>query len=429
MNEQLESGFKESEIGPIPEDWRVIAIKDVATLITKGTTPTTAEGGFSSEGVRFLKVENLSNDGKILGDKFTFIRDSTNLLLKRSVLKESDILYSIAGTIGRVAIVSKEILPANTNQALAIIRPDLSKIDLDFLKYYLLSPDVRTNLVSKVVHGVQANLSLSELGSCPLTYPKREEQTRIASILSSLDDKIELNRQMNATLEKIASALFKRWFVDFEFPDENGRPYKSSGGKMVESEMGEIPEGWASEPLDEVANFLNGLALQKYPADPRAGSLPVIKIRELKNGITESTERASKNIPVDYIIKDGDVLFSWSGSLEVDIWTGGIGALNQHLFKVTSTKYPKWFYLQWVKFFLPSFQTIAASKAVTMGHIKREHLSECLAKIPCATTLNLMGNCFSPILEQIITSSIEITRLSELRDSILPRLMNGRIRA
>jgi type I restriction enzyme S subunit len=111
---------------------------------------------------------------------------------------------------------------------------------------------------------------------------------------------------------------------------------------MHESELGPIPVGWRVLPLDEIAEFLNGLALQKYSAENDQDYLPVIKIRELRNGITNSTDRANKNIPSNYIIKDGDLLFSWSGSLEVKFWVGGEGALNQHLFKVSSTDYPSW---------------------------------------------------------------------------------------
>ncbi|RLG25602.1 hypothetical protein DRN85_05445 [Methanosarcinales archaeon] len=169
--------------------------------------------------------------------------------------------------------------------------------------------------------------------------------------------------------EKLWQAIFKHWFVDFELPNEDGKPYKSSGGEMVETELGAVPKGWRVKPLDQVANFLNGLALEKYPPNGE-NYLPMIKIRELRQGITESSDKTSSTILADYIITDGDLLFSWSGSLEIRIWCGGRGALNQHLFKVTSEKYPKWFYYFWIKRYLPEFRHIAAGKATTMGHIQ-----------------------------------------------------------
>jgi len=152
-----------------------------------------------------------------------------------------------------------------------------------------------------------------------------------------LDDKIELNSQTNSTLEAIAQAIFKQWFVDFTYP--------GATGEMVDSELGPIPKGWRIKPLDEIADFLNGLALQKFPPENETEYLPVIKIRELRNGVTESSDQASRKLPKDYIIQDGDLLFSWSGSLEVKFWVGGEGALNQHLFKVTSKNFPPWFLL------------------------------------------------------------------------------------
>lgn len=168
--------------------------------------------------------------------------------------------------------------------------------------------------------------------------------------------------------------------------------------------------------------------MQKYPAESELEYLPVIKIRELKNGITDTTDKASINIPEEYVLKDGDVVFSWSGSLEVVIWCFGPGALNQHLFKVTSDHYPKWFYYQWIKYFLPSFQNIAADKAVTMGHIKRGHLTEASVLVPDEKTLSKMNNLMSPIIEMIINNSIESQNLIKMRETLLPRLMSGMIR-
>ena len=180
-----------------------------------------------------------------------------------------------------------------------------------------------------------------------------EEQKAIAKILSDLDAKIELNHQMNKTLEQIAQAIFKQWFVDFEFLGHEK-------AKFVDG----VPEGWEEKPLDQIADFLNGLALQKFP--PRDEDfLPVIKIRELNQGVTESSDKASSEINPAYIVDDGDVLFSWSGSLDVVIWGHGKGALNQHLFKVTSQKYPKWFYYFWIREHLPEFRLIAEGKATT----------------------------------------------------------------
>ncbi|KXS37103.1 MAG: type I restriction enzyme, S subunit, partial [Methanohalophilus sp. T328-1] len=214
---------------------------------------------------------------------------------------------------------------------------------------------------------------------------------------------------------------------DFEFPDERGQPYKSSGGEMVESELGEIPRGWEVKSIDEIADFLNGLALQKYPPEGD-DYLPVIKIRELKQGITDSTDKASPNIDEKYIIDDGDVLFSWSGSLECCLWSHGKGALNQHLFKVTSEHYPKWFYYFWIMQHLPAYRRIAKDKTTTMGHIKRRHLSESLVLVPPMETIDKMDVMMNPLFEKTLLNNLNSLLLSLIRDLLLPKLMSGRIR-
>ncbi|AOV18484.1 restriction endonuclease subunit S [Acidihalobacter aeolianus] len=249
----------------------------------------------------------------------------------------------------------------------------------------------------------------------------------MADILSSLDEKIELNRKQNRTLEAIAQALFKRWFMEFEFPDENGRPYQSSGGAMQPSELGEIPVGWEVKSLDQIADYLNGLALQNFPPEGDE-YLPVIKIREMKQGITANSDKASTKLDPKYIIDDGDVLFSWSGSLEVDIWCHGKGALNQHLFKVSSDVYPKWFYYLWTKHHLRAFQAVAADKATTMGHIQRGHLTNALTVCPPEGLLPQFTETFDPLIEQIIAVRLEARTLAKLRDTLLPKLMSGELR-
>lgn len=267
-----------------------------------------------------------------------------------------------------------------------------------------------------------------------VTDPK--DQHKIGCILGTLDDKIELNCKTNETLEAIAKAIFKSWFVDFDPVHAKMAGKKPVGmddataalfpDSFEDSELGQIPKDWKIEPLDKVAKFLNGLALQKYPS---VGDryLPVIKIKELNSGITDSTDKASTDIPSEYIIHDGDILFSWSGSLEVIIWLHGIGALNQHLFKVTSERYPKWFNYLWVLYHLNSFRQIAADKATTMGHIQRHHLSEALVLLPPSKLIDSISQIMAPIIENIINNGVMNRSLESIRDLLLPKLISGKI--
>lgn len=267
-----------------------------------------------------------------------------------------------------------------------------------------------------------------------LDVPPKPEQRAIAHILGTLDDKIELNRKRNQTLEAMARALFKDWFVDFgpvRARMEGQEPYLPADlWQLFPDRLDDEgkPEGWSERPLDEIADFLNGLALQKFPPADPDDSLPVIKIAELRNGVSAKSDRASREVPAKYVIKDGDFLFSWSGSLLAKFWTEGEGALNQHLFKVTSARYPMWFVSYWVHHHLEEFQAIAASKATTMGHIQRGHLKAAMTLCPPENVLERLGVVMAPLIEQSIHNELESRSLAQLRDTLLPKLISGELR-
>jgi len=252
--------------------------------------------------------------------------------------------------------------------------------------------------------------------------PSLPEQRAIAATLGALDDKIELNRRMNETLEAMARALFRDWFVDFgptRAKMAGTTPYLSPDlWSLFPDRLDDEgkPEGWQEKPLDEIANFLNGLALQKFPGENEANSLPVIKIAELRNGITAKSNRASRKVPSQYVIQDSDFLFSWSGSLLAKFWTGGEGALNQHLFKVSSDRYPAWFFSEWVQHHLEEFQLIAASKATTMGHIQRGHLKAATTICPPDPTIERLGDMMAHLINRMIHNELETRTLAQTRD-------------
>ncbi|TSE29530.1 restriction endonuclease subunit S [Tepidimonas taiwanensis] len=424
-------------------EWSRTTVGEVASRVTKGTTPTTLGGRFVESGVVFVKVEAITDDGRFQPEKFAFIDQETHRLLERSRLQGDDVLFTIAGTIGRVAKVDAHILPANTNQAVAIIRPNRSLVEPNFLFYALRDRDRVRDAQTRIVQSVQANFSLSELASIDLPLPPIREQRAIAHILGTLDDKIELNRKQNETLEAMASALFKAWFVDFEpvrakmegrwqrgqsLPGLPAHLYDLFPDRFVESELGEIPEGWEMRSLDSIANYLNGLALQKFPPENDDEFLPVIKIAQLRAGNTKGADRASARIKPEYVVVDGDILFSWSGSLEVEVWNGGRGALNQHLFKVTSNKVPKWFYFFATRHHLPRFRAIAADKATTMGHIQRKHLNEARIAVAPPESLKVFDGVLAPLFDQIVSNAQESRTLAQLRDTLLPKLISGELR-
>ncbi len=315
-----------------------------------------------------------------------------------------------------------------------IVMRAMRAADERFVYYLSRMPEFRTFAIQQMTgtSGRQrvnwqslAQFQIPEFNDC--------ERERIGALLGLFDDKIDLNRRMNETLEAMARSIFKNWFVDFgptRAKAEGRAPYLTQElwdlfPDSLDDE--DKPVGWTRKPLDEIADFLNGLALQKFPALDLDDSLPVIKISELRGGITSKSNRASRDIPCKYIVRDGDFLFSWSGSLLAKFWTEGDGALNQHLFKVTSEGFPSWFFSQWVYHHLKEFQAIAASKATTMGHIQRRHLKEVSAICPPNGVLTLLGQCVGLLVEQTIKSELENKTLRETRDLLLPRLMSGEI--
>lgn len=300
----------------------------------------------------------------------------------------------------------------------------------DYIYYLARSPVFRTKAIS-CMEGTSGRKRVNEgaLKRQEILVPDKSAQQKIASILSVLDDKIELNNKINAELEAMAKTLYDYWFVQFDFPDANGKPYKSSGGKMVYNEelKREIPEGWEVKSLLNIATFTNGLACQKFRPLNEEESLPVIKIKEMNEGISANTEFVRSSIPDNLVVNNGDVLFSWSASLEVKIWTGGKGGLNQHIFKVTSSKYPRTYYYFEVLGYLQHFKMMAALRKTTMGHITQEHLKQSRITLPPEHLIMEIHRMLNPLIEVSIKNKELNLELSNLRDWLLPMLMNGQV--
>lgn len=249
--------------------------------------------------------------------------------------------------------------------------------------------------------------------------PPLEKQKKIVGVLSSLDNKIELNAQINHNLEEQAKAIFKSWFVDFSALGEY---------ELCDTNGIQTPAGWEISSLSNIADYLNGLAMQKYRPEENDPGYPVLKIKELRQGMCDQeSERCSSSIEPEYIVHDGDVIFSWSGSLLVDFWCGGDCGLNQHLFKVTSSTFDKWFYYSWTQHHLNEFIAIAADKATTMGHIKRENLQAATVLVPPSDIYKEIGKVLGPIYEAIVRNRVESKKLAQLRNTLLPKLMSGEI--
>lgn len=377
---------------------QTVLLGDICDIKIGRTPPRKQPQWFSeSHGIKWVSIKDMGNTGKYISQTSEFLTADAIKKLNIPIIPAGTLLMSFKLTVGRLGFTEHDMC---SNEAIAQLPiKDSDIVDKNYLYYYLKNfnfdslsstSSIATAVNSKTVKSISVNL------------PLLDQQKKIADILGSLDEKIELNRRMNETLEQLGQTLFRHYFVD---------------NPEVKS--------WDKKPLDEIANFLNGLAMQKYPKINGQRTLPVIKIREISSGITDSTDIASANIPEEYIVHDGDLLFSWSGTLLVKFWSGGDGALNQHLFKVTSDKYPEWLYYYWTKYYLDQFISIAKSKATTMGHIQRKHLKQ--AEIIIPPNIEEMTSEFTSIIDQIKTNLFEIKFLVSIRDSLLPKLISGEI--
>ena len=363
---------------------------------------------FSKDKYTYLRITDINDDGTLNLDDLKSVDDPD---ASKYLLQPNDIVFARTGaSTGRNYFYDGSDGTFVYAGFLIKFSIDPKKVNPLYVKYFCQSQKYKDWIHSFNTGSTRGNINERTLAQMPIKLPNRKQQDVLVEVLSKLDDKIKLNNQINRNLEEQAQTLFKNWFVDFA-------PF---GGQM--------PEDWTTASLSDIADYLNGLAMQKFRPKENEMGLPVLKIKELRQGFPgEDAEQCSPSIKPEYIVNDGDVIFSWSGSLLVDLWCGGKCGLNQHLFKVTSQKFDKWFYYLWTKHHLDRFVFLAADKATTMGHIKREELDKAEVCIPSKTDYNKIGSSLEPMIETIITKRVENQRLTTLRDELLPKLMSGEI--
>jgi type I restriction enzyme S subunit len=233
-------------------------------------------------------------------------------------------------------------------------------------------------------------------------------------VLAALDDKIDANRRLAGTLEEIAATLFRAHLVDFVGLDE-----------LEESELGGIPRGWSAQPVASLARYVNGRAFTKYG---NGRGRMVIRIADLRSGPGGSTVYTDHEAQDDHVARSGDILFAWSGALDVYRWHREDALINQHIFKVMPSGVPDWFVYLSLKHVMPRFQAIAADKATTMGHIKRSHLAELAVAVPPPEDFARWDSVFMPVFDRSLEAQVENETLMALRDAFLPKLISGQTR-
>lgn len=422
-------------------NWDCVPLSGVTTRITKGTTPTTGGGSFSDSGVAFVKVESITADGRIDPSRLAYIDVDTDARLSRSRLQLNDILFTIAGTIGKVSLVDLPVLPGNTNQAVAIIRPDESLIEPRFLYFALRDTSPIREAQSRVVQSVQANFSLTELSRLEVPLPSRPTQRAIASILGALDDKIELNRKMSATLEAMAGALFKSWFIDFD-------PVQSNVARSIDSAKFAAyfprqldddckPEGWLRLHLRDVADVLSGGTPGKSHAEFWNGNIPWISPKGM-NGIhvSESDEKVTVQA-VGHgtrVVPQGSVLVMVRGmglhqGVRISQARRDV-AFNQDVKAlVAKTIAPSH-----LLFAVLNVSSYLFSKVESSGHgtgVLPTTVLDGLTFVtpdPKTAEYRCLVDALDPLNERMAASAEEAKTLSALRDALIPRLISGELR-
>ena len=408
-------------------EWREVVLKDVIEFnpkesIKKGTV--TKKIGMDKLAPFQRKIDGFELAEFSGGSKF---RNGDTLLARITPCLEN-------GKTAQVMILDDDEIAFGSTEYI-VMRNKTGITDNNYIFYLSLSQYVRdTAIKSMTGTSGRQRAQTDVIKNTKIMLPPLQEQKAIAHILSTLDDKIEVNNQINKTLENMAQEIFKQWFVDFEFPNEDGEPYKSSGGEMVESELGLIPKGWEVASLYDIADYINGTSFKKNEVNEFEG-IPIIKIVEIKNGYSKSTSfyNGTTNKAKKYYLRKRDILFSWSGnpetSIDIFIWSKEQGILNQHIFKVEPYDYSKSYIYFLLKNFKSVFMDIASNKQTTgLGHVTVADLKRLKTPIPNEEILSEFIKISDVIIEKIFNNMQEIETLQSLRDSLLPKLLSGEIR-
>lgn len=432
-------------------DWAVVSVGEISKVVTKGTTPTTLGYGFQENGIRFVKVETLSEDGRFLEDKFAFISDEAHQALLRSQLQEDDILFTIAGTIGRTGIVSPRHLPANTNQAIAIVRPDKTKVEPRFLYYVLSNRAFTRNAHSKTVQSVQANFSLGELKQSRLKLPSTDEQRALLTVLGPLDDRITLLRETNATLEAIAQAIFKSWFVDFdpvrakmegrapEGMDEATAALFPDG--FEESELGLVPKGWSVYRLADITERITkGTTPTTFKRPFVEKGINFVKAESMSDDGSFLTDKfAYIDDETHALLKRsqlalGDVLISIAGTIgRTALVTEDVLPANTNqavaLVRPRQNIFPSGLILRFLNRGDSKQSMNERVVQAVQANLSLGTLSDMTLVIPPPETVRkLYQTILAPIDKAKNINTQRVRTLSSLRDTLLPRLISGQLR-
>ena len=391
--------------------WREMTLREagVSLIDCDHRTPPPSDNGYPYVAIPQLKQGRLD-----LLDARRITREHFVEWTRKANPQPNDVVLSRRCNPGESAFVPHGLEFA-LGQNLVLLRADESKMFPPFLRW-LVRGGKWWEQIDKFINvgAIFTSLRCADIPNFQLPIPPLPEQRAIASVLGALDDKIELNRRMNETLEALAQSLFKSWFVD--------------------ATQSALPKGWTERALYDCADYINGAAFRNEHFSADRQGLPVIKIGELKDGITAQTKFCEIEREPKYRINSGDILFSWSGSpdtsIDIFIWTEGEGWLNQHIFKIQFKRpVEKFFVYYLLRHLKPVFIEIARDKQTTgLGHVTGQDLKRLKTFFPTDDVLQKFNHVVEPLFQKVYSNLHESRTLAALRDALLPKLLSGELR-
>jgi type I restriction enzyme S subunit len=388
---------------------------------------------FANGEVPFISATDLSNHSlSNQSDYQKKISKSAYEKLRSGKVIKKDVLLCLRGSLGKLGVVSDDMVAAIAS-SLVILRPN-AQINSEFLFQWLRSPEFQQTLASFDNGSVQGNLSVKSISTIEVPNFSPNHQRAIAHILGTLDDKIKLNQKMNQTLEEIAKAIFKSWFVDFDpvRAKADGRPTGLPPeisdlfpDELVDSEIGEIPKGWSQESIYQFCSVEYGAPFKSKLFNEDGQGVPLVRIRDLPKG--KSGVFTEEIHPKGTLIKAGDLVVGMDGEFRCYLWRGTDSWMNQRVCKfVPKENLPStfiWFALERPLHFIESTEV-----ATTVIHLGKGDIDDFQFMRSSQELLDQFSKFTSPLLERMVIASKEIEILAKLRDTLLPKLISGEIR-
>lgn len=395
-------------------EWKEVRLGEVADVQTGPFGSQLHKENYVNKGTPIVTVEHLGNKW-FTSQNLPMVSDEDKLRLAKYCSQEGDVIFSRVGSVDRCSYVSKEYSGWLFSGRCLRVRPR-SGINPEYLYYFLTNEGTKQYIRNIAVGATMPSINTKLLNEVPITIPSLDDQRRIASILSSLDRKIELNNKINADLEEMAQAIFKNWFVDFE-------PFKD--GKFVDSELGMIPEGWKVGSPYEYVKVVYGAPYKSAKFNDNGEGLPLIRIRDLKDCNPQFF--TPEILPQTEYVNMGDIVAGMDAEFVPHIWKGNTGLLNQRVCKLMpqQTSISNLFVLYLMK---PELEFVQSYKTgTTVSHLGKADIDKFVVVLPPLKVVEECSKILDSILQRIKNISAESRTLSTLRDTLLPRLMSGEL--